>query len=373
MSELTIQNLNKKFKETSVLEDININLETGEFLVLLGPSGCGKSTLLRIIAGLESFDSGTITLDHRVLNDIKPKDRDIAMVFQAYALYPNLTVHDNIAFGLKIRKVNKQKRKIIINDLVKMLKIEKHLHKKPAKLSGGERQRVAIARALARNPKLFLFDEPLSNLDAKLRQQMRIEIKRLHKKLKITSVYVTHDQIEAMTLGDVIIIMKDQKIQQIGSPQEIYEQPSNLFVAGFIGSPPMNFIPADVIVRKKDSFLQITSDEKSFLFPVSKSKDSSALKKYSQVILGIRPVDIIIEKGSNSVDHKIDKKYKIQSKIKLIEYTGEESLITTEINNTQIIIRAYPGQNLSLEGKVEFTFDMTSAFLFEKESGKRIL
>ena len=373
MSELTIQNLNKKFKDMSILENININLDTGQFLVLLGPSGCGKSTLLRIIAGLESFDSGTISLNDRILNDVKPKDRDIAMVFQAYALYPNLTVHDNIAFGLKIRKVNKQKRKVIIDDLVKMLKIEKHLHKKPAKLSGGERQRVAIARALARNPKLFLFDEPLSNLDAKLRQQMRIEIKRLHKKLKITSVYVTHDQIEAMTLGDVIIIMKDQIIQQMGSPKEIYEKPSNIFVAGFIGSPPMNFIPVDVIIREQNFFLQITTNEKKFLFPISNNKNSFTLKKHSQVILGIRPNDIMIKNNANTVYQQIDTQYKIQSTIKLIEYTGEESLLTTEINNTRIMIRTYPGHNLSLEDQVEFTFDMLKICLFEKESGKRIL
>ena len=373
MAQLSIKNLNKRFGNTSILKNINIDLDTGKFLVLLGPSGCGKSTLLRIIAGLESCDSGTITLGGRGLGDVMPKDRDIAMVFQSYALYPNLTVYGNIDFGLKVRKIDKEGRKKIIHDLVEMLKLEKHLHKKPAKLSGGERQRVSIARALARNPKLFLFDEPLSNLDAKLRQQMRVEIKRLHKELKITSIYVTHDQIEAMTLGDVIVVMKDQEIQQIGSPQEIYEQPNNLFVAGFIGYPPMNFIPVDVVASGKNDFLKITSNGETYSLPVKKSKTTSGLKGYEQVVLGIRPSHIFPKNSAFPLQQKMDEKCKIKSDVKFVEYTGEETFFTTEINDTPIISKLYAGHNLSPGDKIELYFDMSKAFLFEKKSNKRIL
>ena len=373
MAQLIIKNLSKRYGNTGILKDINIDLDTGKFLVLLGPSGCGKSTLLRMIAGLEKSDSGTITLGDKVLNDVIPKDRDIAMVFQSYALYPNLTVYGNIDFGLKIRKINKEDRKKIIHDLVKMLRIEKHLHKKPAKLSGGERQRVSIARALARNPKLFLFDEPLSNLDAKLRQQMRVEIKRLHKELKITSIYVTHDQIEAMTLGDLIVVMKDQEIQQIGSPQEIYEQPSNLFVAGFIGYPPMNFIPADVMVNGKNHSLKITSNGETYSLPVKKSKVASGLAGHQKVVLGIRPSHIFLKNSATPFQQEMDEKCKIKSEVKFVEYTGEETFFTTEINNTPIVSKLYAGHDLSPGDKIEFYLDMSKAFLFEKKSNKRIL
>ena len=372
MSQFIIKDLNKQFEGKATLKNININLDMGKFLALLGPSGCGKSTLLKIIAGIDNCNSGTVMLNNKVLNNIKPKDRDISMVFQSYALYPNLNVHGNIDFGLKVRKVDKQTREKIINGLVKMLKIEKHLHKKPAKLSGGERQRVAIARALARKPKLFLFDEPLSNLDAELRQQMRIEIKRIHQKLKITTIYVTHDQIEAMTLGDVIVVMQGGEIQQIGSPKEIYQQPANLFVAGFIGSPPMNFIPVDIVTSKQGTCLKISNKKKkSWLLPIR--KDILIPKKYTQVFLGIRPNHISIKNGSMTSSKKgLSKDQKIQSDIKLIEYTGEETFFTTEVNNTQILIKTDFKNSYSPGDKLDFLFDMSNAFLFEKGSGKRI-
>ena len=371
MSKLIIKNLNKQFDGKAVLKNININLGTGKFLALLGPSGCGKSTLLKIIAGVDSCNSGTIMLNNRTLNNVKPKDRNIAMVFQSYALYPNLTVHGNIEFGLKIRKIKKQVREKIINDLVKMLKIEKHLHKKPAKLSGGERQRVAIARALARKPELFLFDEPLSNLDAELRQQMRVEIKRIHQELKITSIYVTHDQIEAMTLGDVIVIIKDGEIQQIGNPREIYEQPANLFVAGFIGSPPMNFIPVDIITTKQGDRLRISNKKKSWLLPMK--KDILASNKHTQTFLGIRPTHIFVKDDPiASTKKNLSEEYRIQSDIKLVEYTGEEVFVMTEINDTQVVIKTNSENLYSPGDKVDFLFDTSNAFLFEKKSGKRI-
>ena len=371
MSQFIIKDLNKQFEEKSILKNINIDLDMGKFLALLGPSGCGKSTLLKIIAGIETCNSGTIMLNNKILNNVKPKDRDISMVFQSYALYPNLNVHGNIDFGLKVRKVDKKNREKIIHDLVRMLKIEKHLHKKPAKLSGGERQRVAIARALARKPKLFLFDEPLSNLDAELRQQMRIEIKRLHQKLGITTIYVTHDQIEAMTLGDIIVVMKGGEIQQIGSPKEIYQQPANLFVAGFIGSPPMNFIPVDIVTSKQGTYLKISDRKKSWLLPIK--KDVPVLKKGTQVFLGIRPNHISIKNSSMTSSKKAPgKEHEILSDIKLIEYTGEETFFTTEINNTEILIKTAFKNSYSPGDKIKLLFDMSNAFLFEKRSGRRI-
>ena len=372
MSQFTIKNLSKQFDGKPILKNININLDTGQFLALLGPSGCGKSTLLKIIAGIDHSNSGSITLNNRVLNDVKPKDRDIAMVFQSYALYPNLNVHDNIAFGLKARKVKKDAREKIIYDLVRMLKIEEHLRKKPAKLSGGERQRVAIARALARKPQLFLFDEPLSNLDAELRQQMRIEIKRIHQELKITSIYVTHDQIEAMTLGDILIILKKGEIQQVGSPKEIYQQPENLFVAGFIGSPKMNFIPITIVNSKNKNCLKLFNQDHSWLLPLK--KNFTVPKEYTELVMGIRPNHILVQ-GDPIVSTRKDlkKEYKIESDIKLIEYTGEEMFFTIEVNNTPVMVKANANGFYSQGDKADFFFDISNAFLFEKGSGKRIL
>ncbi len=242
MGALAIKNVTKSFGDTHILKGIDIEIDDGQFLILVGPSGCGKSTLMNIIAGLEGPTTGEVHIGGRVVNNISPKDRDIAMVFQSYALYPTMNVRQNIAFGLETRKVPKKEQDEVIQRVAKMLQMDHLLDRKPGQLSGGQRQRVAMGRALARDPILFLFDEPLSNLDAKLRVEMRTEIKQLHQRLKTTMVYVTHDQIEAMTLGDRIAVMKDGIIQQFGSPQEIYERPSNLFVASFIGSPSMNFI-----------------------------------------------------------------------------------------------------------------------------------
>ncbi|QNM96163.1 ABC transporter ATP-binding protein [Chitinimonas koreensis] len=243
MGALSIRNVKKSYGDTHILKGIDIEIDKGQFLILVGPSGCGKSTLLNMIAGLDDISSGDIVIGDQVVNKLSPKDRDIAMVFQSYALYPNMSVKKNIAFGLDIRKVPKKEQEEIIGRVAKTLQIEHLLDRKPSQLSGGQRQRVAMGRALARNPTLFLFDEPLSNLDAKLRVEMRTEIKLLHQRLGTTIVYVTHDQIEAMTLGDRIAVMKDGEVKQFGSPQQIYDTPANLYVAGFIGSPSMNFIP----------------------------------------------------------------------------------------------------------------------------------
>ncbi len=280
MSFLKINNLNKSFNKFKVFEDVNLAIEKGEFLVLLGPSGCGKSTLLNCIAGLLNFNSGDIYINEANVNTIHPSKRDIAMVFQSYALYPNMTVRGNISFGMKIRKVSKSEIKKKIEEIAGILNIKEILERKPSQLSGGQQQRVAIARALVRNPELFLFDEPLSNLDAKLRVKMRTEIKRLHKNFKSTIVYVTHDQIEAMTLADKIAVMNRGKIMQFATPSEIYFQPENIFVANFIGSPPMNLIPARLEKNRSRLVLKIKDGDNAFELEVPQTKKPPFLESY---------------------------------------------------------------------------------------------
>src|SRR5512138_2163374 len=247
MANVLLERVSKHFGTVGVIDNLDLHVEDHEFLVLVGPSGCGKSTVLRLIAGLEDVTAGTIRIGGRVVNDVAPKDRDIAMVFQSYALYPHLTVHDNLAFGLKLRKLPKEEIKRRVKEAADILGIQDLLERKPRQLSGGQRQRVAVGRAIVREPKVFLFDEPLSNLDAKLRVQMRVELKKLHERLQTTIIYVTHDQVEAMTMGDRIVVMKDGLKQQVGAPLELYFRPANKFVAGFIGSPAMNFIEGDLV------------------------------------------------------------------------------------------------------------------------------
>src|SRR3989339_50280 len=259
MAEVTLKNVTKVYEGGQVAaKDININVHDKEFVVLVGPSGCGKSTTLRMIAGLEEITSGELFIDNKKVNDVSPKDRDIAMVFQNYALYPHMTVYENMAFGLKLRKFPKEEIKQRVTDAAKILGLEDYLTRKPKALSGGQRQRVAVGRAIVRKPKVFLFDEPLSNLDAKLRVQMRAEISKLHTRLQSTMVYVTHDQVEAMTMGDRIVVMKDGFIQQIADPITLYDKPANKFVAGFMGSPPMNFMDGTIV--KKDGKLYFDED-----------------------------------------------------------------------------------------------------------------
>src|SRR5262247_3078894 len=248
MAEVVLKDLNKKFDEVHSVKDVNLQIRDKEFIVLVGPSGCGKSTTLRMVAGLEGITSGEIYIGEQLVNDLPPKDRDIAMVFQNYALYPHMTVYDNMAFGLKMRKFPKADIENRVREAAEILGIQELLKRKPRQLSGGQRQRVAVGRAIVRHPQVFLFDEPLSNLDAKLRVQMRVELKRLHERLETTAIYVTHDQVEAMTLGSRVVVMKDGWVQQVGEPLEIYSKPANKFVAGFIGSPSMNF--ADVTIAE---------------------------------------------------------------------------------------------------------------------------
>ena len=317
MSEVILKNVCKIYDGgNKVVTDANFKVEDKEFVVLVGPSGCGKTTTLRMIAGLEEISSGEIFIDGKLVNNLPPKDRDIAMVFQNYALYPHMTVYENMAFGLKLKKVDKKEIDIRVKEAARILSLESYLQRKPKALSGGQRQRVAVGRAIVRKPKVFLFDEPLSNLDAKLRVQMRTEISKLHKQLCATMIYVTHDQTEAMTMGDRIVVMKDGVINQVDTPMNLYNKPTNNFVAGFIGSPAMNFIDMNVI-----SDNTITSKDGKLKFNLT-FEQRNHLKDYldKEIIIGIRPEDIQLEKNINNV-------IEIDVATDLVEPMGNESFI----------------------------------------------
>jgi len=321
MASIELKNIEKSFGTNKVINRFDIKISDGEFIVLVGPSGCGKSTLLRMISGLESVDMGEIYLDNKLINNLIPSKRDIAMVFQSYALYPHMDVFENMAFGLKMEKIPKSEISQKVNDAAATLQIEDLLKRKPKQLSGGQRQRVAIGRAITRNPKVFLFDEPLSNLDAALRSEMRVEISKLHKKLKTNIIYVTHDQIEAMTLADRIVVLNKGIIEQFGTPNEIYNDPNNIFVAEFIGSPKMNIIK----INKEKIFNSNTIElfKNKITFENFKFKDD--------IYLGIRPEDISI---------KDDREIKLDVKVDLVENLGFEKIIYTKLSETQIIIKS---------------------------------
>ena len=313
MAVVQLENVSKSWGDFKAVDNFNLTIEDEEFLVLLGPSGCGKTTTMRMIAGLEELSSGTIRIDDIIVNDLEPKDRDVSMVFQSYGLYPNMSVYENIRFPLKIRKIKKSLHEKLVMRAIKMVELEKFLKRKPAELSGGQKQRVALARALVRNPNIFLMDEPLSNLDAKLRVSTRAQIKHLQNKLKITTIYVTHDQVEAMTLADRVVVMNNGKIQQIGSPKEIYNRPFNTFVASFIGSPPMNLIP--ISIRNKTCISQ------HLKFSKINIKDG----KYT---LGFRAEDANIEKTGN-----------FTGPIYSIELLGDSTIVTLKIKNNLLHIK----------------------------------
>ncbi len=367
MGALSIRNVRKAYGTTEILKGINIEVEDGEFLILVGPSGCGKSTLLSMIAGLDSITSGEVHIGGRLVNNLSPKDRDIAMVFQSYALYPNMTVRQNISFGLEIRKVPKPEQDKIVAQVAQILQMEQLLDRKPSQLSGGQRQRVAMGRAIARDPTLFLFDEPLSNLDAKLRVEMRTEIKLLHKRVGKTIVYVTHDQIEAMTLGDKIAVMKAGEVMQYGSPQQIYDNPVNLFVAGFMGSPSMNFIPTLVVPVGNKLGLKIETGGQSHVFPV----DSEGLAAYlgKEIIVGIRP---------EKITHKVDflagapNFYVAESEIEIAEPTGADTLLMVKINGKVVVCRVHPDHARTHGERMSLMFDMSKTVYFDPVTELRI-
>lgn len=364
MSEVILKNVCKIYDGgNKVVTDANFKVEDKEFVVLVGPSGCGKTTTLRMIAGLEEITSGEIFIDGKIVNNLPPKDRDIAMVFQNYALYPHMTVYENMAFGLKLKKVDKKEIESRVKEAARILGLETYLDRKPKALSGGQRQRVAVGRAIVRKPKVFLFDEPLSNLDAKLRVQMRTEISKLHKQLGATMIYVTHDQTEAMTMGDRIVIMKDGIINQVDTPLNLYNKPVNQFVAGFIGSPAMNFL-SGMISEKSD--LTFTSDKSELKFNLS-SEQKDDLKDYvgQEIIIGIRPEDISLEKSSeNSIE--------LESELDVIEPMGNETFIYFEIENIQFIARVKPIIDLKAGKQIKIHIDIEKVYFFHKSNGNII-
>ena len=364
MASLSLSHINKTYPNGfEAVKDFNLEIEDKEFIIFVGPSGCGKSTTLRMIAGLEDITSGTLKIGDKVVNDVEPKDRDIAMVFQNYALYPHMTVYDNMAFGLKLRKTPKDQIDKMVREAARILDLEKLLDRKPKALSGGQRQRVAMGRAIVRNPKVFLMDEPLSNLDAKLRVQMRIEISKLHQRLGTTIIYVTHDQTEAMTLGTRIVVMKDGIVQQVDTPQNLYQKPGNLFVAGFMGSPQMNFLDATLSQKGNDVFAKVGTHE--VLVPASKAKvlkDKGYIGK--TVIMGIRPEDIHDSEMflASSPDTVMD------STIKVYELLGAEVFLYFDIDGTQVTARVDPRTTAKTGDPIKFALDMEKAHFFDKET-----
>ena len=365
MGALSIRNVRKAYGPTEVLKGINIEVEEGEFLILVGPSGCGKSTLLSMIAGLDTITSGEVHIGGRLVNRLSPKDRDIAMVFQSYALYPNMTVRENISFGLEIRKVPKDEQKKIVDRVAQILQMGHLLDRKPSQLSGGQRQRVAMGRAIARNPTLFLFDEPLSNLDAKLRVEMRTEIKLLHQRVGKTIVYVTHDQIEAMTLGDKIAVMKAGEVQQFGSPQQVYDDPANLFVASFMGSPSMNFVPCQVVEAGSSVGVKLQSNGNSFVFPVDHAAAKLKPSLGKEVIMGLRP-EQITARGERQAQHVA------KAKVEITEPTGPDTLVLIHLNGKEVTCRVHPNEARAPGEDMELAFDMSKVVFFDPKSEARI-
>ena len=367
MASLSLEHIYKKYPNGfEAVKDFNLEIADKEFIIFVGPSGCGKSTTLRMIAGLEDISSGTLKIDGKVMNDVEPKDRDIAMVFQNYALYPHMTVYDNMAFGLKLRKVPKDEIDKMVRNAAKILDLTQLLDRKPKALSGGQRQRVAMGRAIVRNPKVFLMDEPLSNLDAKLRVQMRSEIAKLHQRLGTTSIYVTHDQTEAMTLGTRIVVMKDGVVQQVDTPQHLYDSPCNLFVAGFMGSPQMNFLDVTVKVQGSQAFL--TLDGKDIPLNAAKSKaliDGGYNGK--TVIMGIRPEDIYDD------DDRMQKAaIEFKTKINVYELLGAEVFLYFDIAGTPVTARVDPKTTARPGSVIDFTLDTEKIHVFDKETEKVI-
>lgn len=365
MASVTFEHMFKKYGEVTAVSDLNLHIEDKEFLVLVGPSGCGKTTALRSLAGLEEISSGEIRIGERVVNDVAPKDRDIAMVFQSYALYPHLSVYDNMAFGLKLRKTPKEEIKRRVSEAAEVLGITDYLNRKPRQLSGGQRQRVAVGRAIVREPKVFLFDEPLSNLDAKLRVQMRSEISKLHQRLQTTFIYVTHDQTEAMTMATRIAVINKGVLQQLDTPQNLYDRPNNLFVAGFIGSPAMNFFRGKL--RKNGDKLLVDTGDFSVAIPPSKSKvyENHAGK---DVIFGIRPENI---HDADFVPANIDSE-KVNVKVDVTELMGNEIFLYLMSGQNTFVARVDPRSKLRVGQQAQVAFDMDNFHIFDAETEQAI-
>jgi len=363
MSSVTLRELTKRYdgNDALSLDSVSLDVAHGEFICLVGPSGCGKTTALRMIAGLESVTSGEIEIGDRVVNDLSPRDRDIALVFQSYALYPHMTVFDNMSFGLKLRKVPKDEIKTAVTDAARILDLERYLDRKPAQLSGGQRQRVALGRAIVRNPAVFLMDEPLSNLDAKLRVQTRAEIARLHYRLGATMIYVTHDQVEAMTMADRIAVINMGKLEQVGTPRELYDRPANQFVAGFIGSPSMNFVPMQV--ESVDDGLRVVSvggDMDIILDDV----DSSAIRRagVSEVVMGVRP---------EHIDHlpRNDRGLQLRASVDVIEFLGNDEHVHLNSGDHELVAIVDARTPLTIGDSLTLSASSEAIHLFHPETG----
>ena len=369
MAFLEIIGLRKRFASMEILKGIDITLEKGGFLVLVGPSGCGKSTLLNTIAGLETISEGEIRVEGRAINNLHPSKRDIAMVFQSYALYPNMTVAQNIAFALEMRGVPKAEREAAVAEAARTLQIGHLLKRKPSQLSGGQRQRVAMGRALVRNPRIFLFDEPLSNLDAKLRVDMRVEIKRLHQATRATIVYVTHDQIEAMTLATKIAVLKEGEIQQVGTPYEIYNRPANLFVADFMGSPAMNLMDAVVAAGSGRTEIRLTREGGEIRLPIPSSVTADGLGEGRKVVLGIRPEAITDRNGADRTSKAIEI---VEAQVDVVEPAGSDTFVVTRLAGKEVTARMPADADVRAGARVPFAFNLDKALLFDPATGLRL-
>ncbi|WP_105616843.1 ABC transporter ATP-binding protein [Vallitalea okinawensis] len=363
MASLNLKGIKKVYPGgVTAVQDFNLDIEDKEFIIFVGPSGCGKSTTLRMIAGLEEITDGELWIGDKLMNDVAPKDRDIAMVFQNYALYPHMTVYDNMAFGLKLRKTPKPEIEKRVREAAKILDIEHLLDRKPKALSGGQRQRVAMGRAIVREPKVFLMDEPLSNLDAKLRVQMRIEISKLHQRLQTTIIYVTHDQVEAMTLGTRIVVMKDGIMQQVDTPTSLYDSPSNLFVAGFIGSPQMNFI--DAVVKEKGSDIALAFGKNEVRLTADRAKlikDKGYVGK--EIIFGIRPEDMHEFEGASGDQYDF-----VDAEVNVTEMLGAELNLYTTVEGFDVTAKVNPRAKIGAGDKIKLGCDINRIHLFDKDT-----
>ena len=369
MASVKLKNVYKRYEGgVTAVSDFNLDIEDKEFIILVGPSGCGKTTTLRMVAGLEEISEGEVYISDRLVNDVQPKDRDIAMVFQNYALYPHMTVFDNMAFGLKLRKTPKEDIKKRVHEAAKVLEIEHLLDRKPKALSGGQRQRVALGRAIVRDPKVFLMDEPLSNLDAKLRVQMRLEITKLHQRLNTTFIYVTHDQTEALTMGTRIVVMKDGLIQQVDTPTSLYDKPVNMFVAGFIGSPQMNLINVTIVKTGEDIHLKF--GENDVKLPEGKAKKLEGTDYIGkEVVMGIRPESMHDEAAFlESMPDSI-----VNAKVEVVEMLGSETLLHMFIDDVSCTARVNPRTKTRSGDIVKIAIDTNRIHLFDKETEKTIV
>jgi multiple sugar transport system ATP-binding protein len=363
MAQVTFKNVEKFYDKLRVVKNLNLEISDGEFMVLVGPSGCGKSTTLRMIAGLEEVSGGDVYIGDHCVNTVAPRDRDIAMVFQNYALYPHMSVFDNMAFGLKLRKYSKSDIETRVREASDILGLQDLLNRKPKALSGGQRQRVALGRAIVRKPKVFLFDEPLSNLDAKLRVQMRIEISKLHQRLQTTMIYVTHDQTEAMTMGDRITVMHEGEVQQVDEPLNLYEKPHNHFVAGFIGSPAMNFFEGNLSLNTKSYSFKSTS----WNFPLPSDLNIESPTE-TEVILGIRPENVALAPYGPE-----NKTAMIQATVEVVEPMGNELFVYLNHREKLFIMRCDPAQTPQVSQSVEVFLNPVKVHLFDKNNGKSII